>query len=926
MADVSSVKDTSLFSASKFQNDPETTDSDSASHHSYNREEKADYLGGITTLASPESQGGRTTRLDRKESYKAQRRSYANEKKRVERELLSTFKDQSIIVLADWLKVRGTLKGWTKLWCILKPGLLLLYRSPKAKSSHWIGTIILSTCELIERPSKKNGFCFKLFHPMDQSIWASRGPDNEAIGAVVQPLPTSHCIFRAPNSSAGRCWMDALELALRCSSLLLRTMASTSSTASATLASETPNIYNRLSSDSSSNAAMAIDATPTRHEKMSDSLAIEEMRACASDLEDLDFDDEDEDDDDDDSLGGHRPRQNTDSKGDESDYSEDDLNMNRSDESGSSASRVEPEPVMTIYQEDSLVEQFGSSTDQTEEFSDENKSIVWFLVKQVRPGMDLSRVTLPTFILEPRSFLEKISDYYYHSDFISEAVKEEGPFERMKKIVKWYLSGFYKKPKGLKKPYNPILGETFRCYWEHPNGSKSYYIAEQVSHHPPISANYVANRQDGFTISATILAKSKFYGNSTSAILEGVATISLLPRGEEYVMTLPYAHCKGILMGTMTMELGGKVSIECAKTGYAADLEFKLRPFLGGGEFTNAISGKIRLAKETLVTLDGHWDDCVKIKDKKTGVEQVLWEVSDQVRASRLRRFVVPREEQSNFESEKLWSKVSEAIAKDDQNAATDEKSCLEEEQRAAARDRKERCYQHIPKYFEHDDNTGGYQYRHADVRPWDPLNDMYQYERDYIICTKTKHKTPMIRTQSIVSVSEAAKKAASMAAASKEHRHRHRVVNQQPSSSKDESDVGATGAGSSSGIRTRQSASPAIPTSNASYNSCNTSSVTNAGAGGSAPGANSLAVEAAVQPLRDQQRQMTERLVKLQHTLDHFSNQQRERDSNSNINRDMVLLVVLVVMIQAMLNWVLTTRAQSAAASGMPPSSSQDP
>ena len=57
---------------------------------------------------------------------------------------------------------------------------------------------------------------------------------------------------------------------------------------------------------------------------------------------------------------------------------------------------------------------------KTEEFSDENKSIVWFLVKQVRPGMDLSRVVLPTFILEPRSFLEKISDYYYHSDIISE--------------------------------------------------------------------------------------------------------------------------------------------------------------------------------------------------------------------------------------------------------------------------------------------------------------------------------------------------------------------------------------------------------------------------------------------------------------------------------------------------------------------------
>lgn len=60
------------------------------------------------------------------------------------------------------------------------------------------------------------------------------------------------------------------------------------------------------------------------------------------------------------------------------------------------------------------------------------------------------------------------------------AVQEDDPFNRMKEVVKWYLSGFYKKPKGLKKPYNPILGETFRCYWKHPNGSRTYYVAEQV--------------------------------------------------------------------------------------------------------------------------------------------------------------------------------------------------------------------------------------------------------------------------------------------------------------------------------------------------------------------------------------------------------------------------------------------------------------
>ena len=59
---------------------------------------------------------------------------------------------------------------------------------------------------------------------MDQSIWAPRGPEKETMGAVVQPLPTSYLIFRAPSQAAGKCWMDALELSLRCSALLVRSI------------------------------------------------------------------------------------------------------------------------------------------------------------------------------------------------------------------------------------------------------------------------------------------------------------------------------------------------------------------------------------------------------------------------------------------------------------------------------------------------------------------------------------------------------------------------------------------------------------------------------------------------------------------------------------------------------------------------------
>lgn len=59
------------------------------------------------------------------------------------------------------------------------------------------------------------------------------------------------------------------------------------------------------------------------------------------------------------------------------------------------------------------------SGEVVEELGEENKSLLWFLIKQVRPGMDLSKVVLPTFILEPRSFLDKLSDSFYHSDILA---------------------------------------------------------------------------------------------------------------------------------------------------------------------------------------------------------------------------------------------------------------------------------------------------------------------------------------------------------------------------------------------------------------------------------------------------------------------------------------------------------------------------
>ncbi|XP_069132132.1 oxysterol-binding protein-related protein 8-like isoform X1 [Argopecten irradians] len=659
-----------------------------------------------------EKRTGTPSKMSKRESLKVQKKYYRNQKKQATKELMSTHKDSSVIVLADWLKVRGTLKSWTKLWCVLKPGLLVLYKSEKQKSSHWVGTVLLNTCRLIERPSKKDGFCFKLFHPLDQSIWATKGPKGETIGAIVQPLPYSYLIFRALSESAGKCWMDALDLALRCTGLLMKSMKKDP----ALVQGESPDAPDTLLPPS------------TDQDQLNDS-------DCEKHFAGVDMEED-----------SRTDREEVKTESESETEEEDDKVFDEVSQ-----------PSETSYMEN-VVEELGQQGDacQTEEVDEENKSLIWTLVKQVRPGMDLSKVVLPAFILEPRSFLDKLSDYYYHADILSDAVTCEDPYSRMKGVIKWYLSGFYKKPKGLKKPYNPIIGETFRCYWQHTKTkSRTFYIAEQISHHPPVTAFHVTNRHDGFTISSSILTKSKFYGNSLSAILDGTAKLTFLKRGEDYLVTMPYAHCKGILIGTLTMEMGGKVAIDCPKTGYRCELEFKLKPFLGSGAASNRISGKIKMGSDTLAHVEGHWDQDVFLKEKGSSESELFWSPTPEVKSQRLLRYTVPVDSQGDMESERLWRHVSDAVVINDMTNATQEKFILEERQRKEARERKAKMEDWVPRLFERDLLTGDWVYKDVDMRPWDPSNDLLQYESNYCIQTWTRHKTPVVRTCSIASLEQ---------------------------------------------------------------------------------------------------------------------------------------------------------------------------
>ena len=56
--------------------------------------------------------------------------------------------------------------------CVYKVGITILIL--RFQYHHWVGTVVLTCCEAIERPSSKEGYCFKLFHPLKESIWSTK--------------------------------------------------------------------------------------------------------------------------------------------------------------------------------------------------------------------------------------------------------------------------------------------------------------------------------------------------------------------------------------------------------------------------------------------------------------------------------------------------------------------------------------------------------------------------------------------------------------------------------------------------------------------------------------------------------------------------------------------------------------------------------
>ncbi|KAJ2721009.1 Oxysterol-binding protein OBPa [Coemansia sp. Benny D115] len=287
-----------------------------------------------------------------------------------------------------------------------------------------------------------------------------------------------------------------------------------------------------------------------------------------------------------------------------------------------------------------------------------------------------------------------------HPDFLINASKCQDPVDRFIGVVKYYMSGWHIHPKGVKKPYNPVIGEFFRSQYTFDDKTNAYFIAEQVSHHPPITAMCYHSPEHDVAIEGDLRPKSRFFGNSVGMLLEGYAKIHFNKYREAYLVTYPNMYARGILFGKMVLELGETSTVTCEESDLMFEVEFKTKGFIWGSY--NQIAGKIRRisTKEVLYDISGNWQTTIYITDRrKKGSEPVV--LFDSSKEHVVPQHVACVAEQEPNESRNLWKHVTKAIVESDLEAATTHKSKIEEEQREGARVREATGEKFVPRFFQ---------------------------------------------------------------------------------------------------------------------------------------------------------------------------------------------------------------------------------
>ncbi|RYP76755.1 hypothetical protein DL770_007165 [Monosporascus sp. CRB-9-2] len=308
---------------------------------------------------------------------------------------------------------------------------------------------------------------------------------------------------------------------------------------------------------------------------------------------------------------------------------------------------------------------------------------------------DLSNITAPPSMLSPKSVTEIPASWAERHELFLQPPQEQDPARRALLVLKNYLcslkrqaytaasaSGDSDGGGGARKPLNAFLGELFLGTFRADDGSsETQLIAEQVSHHPPVTACFMYNKKHGISSSGYVAQETSFSPTSGVQVKQiGHSIIRDEKHRESHLMTMPTMLVKGLLTGSPYPELEGACYI-CSSSGYLATIEFDGKNSLGIGT-KNSVSARITNAKDggkAVFEISGQWNARLKITDCMSG--GVIEEFGvDDIPLAELN--VKTPEEQSPWESRRAWTEVIDGISEGNTQKVSEAKNRIEEAQR----------------------------------------------------------------------------------------------------------------------------------------------------------------------------------------------------------------------------------------------------
>jgi len=303
--------------------------------------------------------------------------------------------------------------------------------------------------------------------------------------------------------------------------------------------------------------------------------------------------------------------------------------------------------------------------------------VVKSFLGQLRTGQDMTSIRMPAVLFFPFSLLETIGhrELNYFDDILA-LNREESPKERMLVVLRWFIKGLHEED-FPKKPYNPVLGEVHEGWQESKVYGRNHFFAEQVAHHPPVSAYYICNKQEGIMLLTNLQFSIQFCGNYVRVNSAGFAKINVPRRQETYVMSrrFPGLSIKNIVLGIRKMVWEGDLTISCKETGYSATVSFVDKTT------KNSIKAVITHNGLPVAHLRGRVGGHIKISEGKE--KKSHW--NSFMDASKLQNELShthPKSKLPPQSSTRIWEKVNHAILEENMEKADEYKRQIEDQQK----------------------------------------------------------------------------------------------------------------------------------------------------------------------------------------------------------------------------------------------------